>query len=339
MLRIDRTGKKLVRLTKSTFVDADHWERDLQAMICTDPDSFCEEMGENLWVIGQEVRPSDAVPDRIDILATDEDGTTVVIELKRGTHKLQLLQAISYAGMISKWPSDRFVQTLATNYKQSYDDARAEIEEHIGSDVSAINQDQRIILVAEDFDPALLIGAEWLHEIFEVDIRCYRLSLSQEGGNDYLTCTCVYPPIEIAALTRGSERTARSSASWKDWDEALKAIENPAVADFIRAALASNQETRLYRRQVMYRMGGKRRLWVTCRPAFGYVWQLGRFDGDEQFWKTRLSTPNVKEVNDKRGLRFYLRTAADFDAFDRAVSLDLVSTEFSEPDELDVKGP
>jgi hypothetical protein len=66
--------------------------------------TFCEEIGESLLVIGQKVRPSDAVPDRIDILAIDDPGTSVVIELKRGSHKLQLLQAISYAGMVSAGP-------------------------------------------------------------------------------------------------------------------------------------------------------------------------------------------------------------------------------------------
>ena len=39
-------------------------------------------------VIGQEVRPSDAVSDRIDIWAV-EGGNAVIIELKRGTFKLQ----------------------------------------------------------------------------------------------------------------------------------------------------------------------------------------------------------------------------------------------------------
>jgi hypothetical protein len=51
MLRIDTKDKKLVRLTKSGLADADHWERQLQAMICAAPTSFCEEIGENLCVI------------------------------------------------------------------------------------------------------------------------------------------------------------------------------------------------------------------------------------------------------------------------------------------------
>ncbi|MGY3694992.1 hypothetical protein ACVIGA_005072 [Bradyrhizobium sp. USDA 3240] len=193
VLRIDKGGKKLIRLKRSVLAEADHWERELQAMICVAPDSFCEEIGESLWIIGQEVRPSDTVQDRIDILAIDEDGSAVVIELKRGTHKLQLLQAVSYAGMISRWSPDRFIETLAANYGQSKEDGRSEIEEHVGSDVSSVNQAQRILLIAEDFDPALLMGAEWLHESFAVDIRCYRIQLSrEENGSDYLTCTCIY---------------------------------------------------------------------------------------------------------------------------------------------------
>ena len=145
MLRIDKNDKKLIRLTKSGLTEADHWERELQDMICKAPDTFCEELGESLWVIGQEVKPSEAVPDRIDILAIDELGSAVVIELKRGTHKLQLLQALSYAGMVSRWPADRFISTLAEKYRQSVDDARSEIEEHTGSDSSSINHAQRIL--------------------------------------------------------------------------------------------------------------------------------------------------------------------------------------------------
>src|SRR5262249_53315460 len=159
---------------------------------------------ERLCFIGQEVRPSEIIRDSIDILAIDEEGRAVVVELKRGSHKLQLLQAVSYAGMIARWSADDFIKTLATTFPQlTADDARIAIEDHIGSDISSINHAQRILLIAEEFDPALLIGTEWLHEKYDVDVRCYRLQLSHEAGTDYLTCTCIYPPIEIATLARG----------------------------------------------------------------------------------------------------------------------------------------
>jgi hypothetical protein len=337
VLRIDKNEKKLVRLAKSTLAEANHWERELQAMIFAGPDAFCEEIGENLRVIGQEVRPSDVVSDRIDILAVDEAGAAVVIELKRGTDKLQLFQAVSYAGMISYWPEERFIETLAANYNQSNDDARAAIEDHTGSDISSINHAQRILLIAEDFDPALLVGAEWLHESFGVDIRCYRLLLSQENGNDYLTCTCIYPPLEIAMLTRGGEnKSGQTATAWASWDAALEAIENTALRDFVRAELAKHQESRLPYREVIYRIGGKRRFWLSCRKKYAYMWQSGRFEEDVAYWQKLVSEPgHVKEVNGKRELRFHLTTAADFAAFANAMSHELPKMEFFESADLD----
>ena len=100
MLRIDKKGKRLVGVQKSSLSAADQWERELEDMIWASPQVFCDELGQKLWMIGREVRPSDAVPDRMDLLAIDEEGSGVVIELKRGSNKLQLLQAISYAGML-----------------------------------------------------------------------------------------------------------------------------------------------------------------------------------------------------------------------------------------------
>ena len=78
-------------------------------MIKANPDAFFTEMGESLLLIGDEVRPTDFVEDRIDLLAVDQQGALVVVELKRGSNKLQLLQALSYAGMISKWEYSQVV--------------------------------------------------------------------------------------------------------------------------------------------------------------------------------------------------------------------------------------
>jgi hypothetical protein len=335
MLRIDKNNKKLVRLQKSALADADHWERDLQAMILAAPDAFCEEIGEELWLIGQEVRPSEAVPDRIDILAIDEAANSVIIELKRGSNKLQLLQAISYAGMVSLWSPDLFVETLATNFSASNMDARSEIEEHIGSEISSINQAQRIILIAEDFDPALLVGAEWLHEHYGVDIRCYRIQLSrEENGDDYLTCVCIYPPIEIATLTRG-DKPGRAVAAWANWDEVLESIENLPLRNFVAAELARKEEARLSTRQIIYRIGGQRRFYLTCRKKVAYVWQRGRFEGDEKHWQAFLSdASDVKPVREERELRFYLKTSEDFTAFAKAVRGELTKAEFADPADL-----
>ena len=124
------------------------------------------------------------------------------------------------------------------------------------------------------------------------------------------------------------------------WDAALEEVENPAVKDFVRAALAKpHQESNLPKRLVIYRVGSRRRFWLGCRKKHAYVWQGGRFEGDDKYWARVLSEPNtVQEVNHGQGLRFLLTTRADFDAFARAMNEDFAKVEFfeggdSEPEE------
>jgi RecB family endonuclease NucS len=103
MLRIDKTNRSLIRLEPKTMKESGYWERrDIQEMICRSPGPFCDELGEYIHIVGSEVQPTDFVQDRIDILGIDSDGAAVVVEIKRDSHKLHLLQALSYAGMVAK---------------------------------------------------------------------------------------------------------------------------------------------------------------------------------------------------------------------------------------------
>jgi RecB family endonuclease NucS len=110
VLRLDRSQRTLRRLETRKLQLAGLLERsDLQRMIVTAPGAFCAEIAEELLFLGEEVTPTDVVSDRIDILAMDRQGAVVVVELKRGANKLQLLQALSYAAMISEWETEGIV--------------------------------------------------------------------------------------------------------------------------------------------------------------------------------------------------------------------------------------
>ncbi len=72
-------------------------------MIRNSPADFFAELGEGLLPVVEESRPSEVVDDRIDLLALDRDGSAMLAKFKRGAHKLQLLQALSYAAMVADW--------------------------------------------------------------------------------------------------------------------------------------------------------------------------------------------------------------------------------------------
>ena len=69
-----------------------------------------------------------------------------------------MLQAISYAGMISQWVPEEVLQLLD-------DDQQEPLADFLEVDRDVINRQQRIILVAEAYDYALLTAAEWLTDI------------------------------------------------------------------------------------------------------------------------------------------------------------------------------
>jgi hypothetical protein len=324
MLKISTDRATLTKLKEKSLSEGGMLERSgLQKLIKNNPEAFFAEIDEHLLLCGEEVRPSEIVDDRIDLLAVDEEGASVIIELKRGSHKLQLLQAISYAGMISSWTSDQFVQQLSIHLGAPIDEARTKLTDHALQTVE-LNKKQRIILISEAFDPALLIGIEWLSEKFTVDIRCFRVSLADDAGSEYLSCVCIFPPSETLEFAEERRRARSGEAGvWSDWEAALSNVENGELAAFVQEELDKGRENRLRDRGIMFRVNGTRRWEVFLRSKFGYVWQTGRFPEDEAQLRAFLSQPDLVTVT-KGGscLSFRLISNSDFDGFRKLVAID-----------------
>ncbi len=139
MLRIDRDARTLARLAPTPMAEAALLERaDLQRMIRNRAADFFAELGEVLLPVAEEARPSEVVDDRIDLLALDRDGAAVVVELKRGAHKLHLLQALSYAAMVAEWDLERFAQARGAFSGKPPAEAGDEIEEFLDADLARL---------------------------------------------------------------------------------------------------------------------------------------------------------------------------------------------------------
>lgn len=326
MLRVDRNEKKLTRLKQTTLPEAGWKERqDLQQLIRNSPDSFFEEMGEALLLLGEEVRPDTFVDDRIDLLALDQQGTSVIIELKRGSNKFQLLQALSYAAMVSKWKGERFLEESQEFYGASQEEMESRVEDFLLEDMDDINAAQRIILIAGDFDYEVLATAEWLTNTYEADIRCYRLTMSLEDDVEYLSCTCIFPPREITehAIKRKGGGKA-GSGKWKDWEHALSVVENDSVKSFFEKELQAGRNSNLRKREIHIRFNGKRYFGIAARKKKAYVWQHRRFEGDEDFWVEHLGEEcDIAPVKRGTRLRFFLTTDEHFKHFEDSVANEL----------------
>jgi len=333
MLHVNRQQKSFTPLASRKLAEADILERTVQRMILQSPDAFFHEMGEHLKLLGEEIRPDEFVGDRIDLLAIDTDGMAVIIELKRDSHKLHLLQAIAYAGMVAKWELNRFVTELAQASGKTHESIQAELEGFLEeSDLETINQSQRVILLAEDFDYEVLVTAEWLFDQYGVDIRCYRLSLAIDGDREFMTCVRLYPPPELTDHAKRRGRGAQGKRLFPDWNAALNNIDNSAVSHFIRAELDAKRENDPAHATFRYRSNGKIRYRLRAKKEFASVVQVGRFDDDEGYWRARLG-PNAEvwPTNKGKRLRFRLRREEEFKRFKEAWDNELQSKSYFLP--------
>jgi hypothetical protein len=329
MLKIDRENRAFEQILNKTLKEAGLKERaDLQDWIAGDPKAFFDEIGlGNAVLLGKELKPSgDLVGDRIDLLALDKDGAVIVIELKRGTNKLLLLQGISYAAMIAKWKPEQF-RELNQNRDPELEDG------------AMINSKQRIVLVADAFEYEVLRTAEWLVEEYDLDIRCILLKVASDPRSDaeYLTCEQVCPALEIEERVSPRRRN-RGESPLPSPAEIQKTTDNDEVSAFFEEQRATRSPAEA-RTQVRFDEKNKtlgywvgRKEWqVGIRKRYAAVWQYHRFSGDLEFWRQGLSKPEtVEEKDDRRAMSFHLESRADFDkfldAFNKASTFEWQST-------------
>jgi hypothetical protein len=217
--------KKLVKLKETNLTQSNIMERyDLQEAIISSWEDFKDEINmPQLSLIGSEICPHDSVQNSIDILAYDSiDNVPVVIELKRHKNKLQLLQAISYASMVATWTKDNYL-TIAKSQKVS------EIED-LEDELNDIESEAKvkIILVAERFDPEVMISTDWLCSNFDLDITTYAIQVFSRDSNTYFGFNQTYPLAELkdAYVARTKKRKENQKVE-KTWDEIRKEISYP----------------------------------------------------------------------------------------------------------------
>jgi hypothetical protein len=155
-------------------------------------------LGEPLWIIGRHVMIPN-VKDRLDVLALDPAGNTVIIELKRGKLKDPVdMQALRYASYISKWSRDDLEREALNflgraraefNFNEEYEEfcAEANVDE-----VPDINEDQRIILVGSEVRDKLGSVALWLSD-HDIDIKVVEVEAYREGGTVFIRPNVIVP--------------------------------------------------------------------------------------------------------------------------------------------------
>ncbi len=219
MLKLDPASKTLVPVSATTLKQANILERQhLQEAILRSWDAYCGELGyEELFLVGSEIVPHDSCQNRIDILALSRDGTPVVFELKRHRDRLQLLQAISYAAMVARWDVARFLRELGGKTDEQSEELRSLLENE-GFELRS----PEIVVVAESFDPEVILAADWLGE-FGVPITAFAVSAVEHGGETLISLDQKFPLPGLDEVYVGRAKV-RDPSPQTSWDDALRNV-------------------------------------------------------------------------------------------------------------------
>lgn len=207
LYRVDEASG-VAEVEQTTTLDEALFESQVESWVAQRP----EMLGERLLIIGKQVA-LDTGKDRIDLLALDDEGSLVVIELKRDLIGGDAdLQALRYCAMIGDW-TESDIRKQAEGYWESIGEEHdfLEVVQSLSGEES-LNGSQRLILVGRDITPRLGTMALWL--IGQgVDVRVVAVTLLNDDGRLYLQPQVVIPP--PAELKVGwALGQVRSRGSW-----------------------------------------------------------------------------------------------------------------------------
>ena len=240
LYRVDEADGSLSEIPETSLSGEGMKERgDLQRWLRDNPDA----LEDGLFVLAEEYGEWADSSRRIDLLALDQNGRLVVIELKRDEGAFMDLQAIRYAAMVAHMTLDRAV--LAHKHYLSArgieGDARERIFEHLavedGTEPEIESTKPRILLAARDFPRELTTSVLWLRDS-GIDISCLRLLPYRIEGNLVLDVTQVVPlpeaedyMVRIRDKATESEHGKYYEVQWTAGDIELLAgmVENPAI--------------------------------------------------------------------------------------------------------------
>lgn len=173
--------------------------QDLQRILRDKP----EILEDGLFILSEEFSNWQGSGRSIDLLALDQTGRLVVVELKRGeTGEHMDLQAIRYAAMVSTITLQQAIDAHREylNKRGIDEDAEERVNGHLENldDAQEFSTDQpRIVLVSEGFSPELTTCVLWLNRN-GLDVTCIRMQPYRNESELLVETSQVIPLPEAA---------------------------------------------------------------------------------------------------------------------------------------------
>jgi hypothetical protein len=154
--------------------------------------SNSEILGNDIAIIGQQVQTKSGP---LDFLGIDNNGNTVIIELKREKLAREVLaQVLDYASDVSSWDIEKLGEVCFKFTNQTLLDYLSEKFPQKQIEDISINQVQRLLLVGFSVEEPLGRMIEWLSTNYNLGINAIVLNyVMTKGGDELLSKTVIIP--------------------------------------------------------------------------------------------------------------------------------------------------
>ena len=191
-------------------------------------------IGGNIVLIGEQVFTKSGP---LDFLGLDEEGNTVIVELKRDKLAREVLaQAIDYASDVDTFSVDKLSEISLKHTGKNLEEVYDENFPEVNIEELSINLSQRIILVGFGIEESLTRMVEWLASKSEISINAVLLSyVVTTSGDELLSRTVILPE---------SEASRKSSS--KKWSIARSDVPGSYDDDTLRKKLSKYLSSNLW---------------------------------------------------------------------------------------------
>ena len=293
--------------------------------------------GDRFVVFGRQVR---TVFGRIiDLLAIDETGAVVVIELKRGETPRQVIaQALEYAAWVDSLTLDELneiAQSYTTRHGGEAKDLVALHEEAFSANVPAaedtddpdssdlvtFNHAQRIVIVAENFSGEVEQTLRYLRSKMGVDVVGVSFGIHESAGDLLIQTETLVGREQPVSVIRKGRSPAATFSDDEIRDKATQPFVKEAVGrieDWVDQLDLPNVELKVGRKtaRAIY-LNGKRTSRFYYAKEWIYVWINNYTPAEVADLQSRLSSPGQVITDQPREgfVRFHLTTAQDLELY------------------------
>ncbi len=299
----DKETKHVISGGKVGEVDFSHLdleEKHIEGWIESAPDI----LEDRLLIIARQYSGFDKTGEKPDLIAVDQEGNLVVIELKRDDSGSDAhWQAIKYASYLRNATLADITSIFAKYKGVSRSDAEEELLDHIDSDtLDGLNNSQRIILASHRFAPQVTSASLWMNENAQVEnlITCIRLIpyRDEASGSLHIQAYSIIPSPAVEVIKPESKQKGNRNGGKDEvtsFCEKVVALVREGISEHIippnkRNSKAGGAHDRWYR------------LWYSYSPWHNkrMRYRIRLFPDDDSQWRIDVGIEYNKALLMKR---------------------------------------